>query len=171
VGDFIAAWRHFRSLQQQIFPASKLVFDVNRESIGSGFDWRKSFPGSGYVDVLGVDYYNNGNPTVTTAADWRDSLDDVDAYGAPKGLAQYSAFAKSVGLPLAVPEWSGNASKADSPAFIRGFHDFVSSHAGTGPGQVLYEIVFNVKGYDGQFILHGPGVLMPQSAAEYQRLW
>jgi hypothetical protein len=171
VGDFVSAWRHFRSLQQEIFPASKLVFDVNRESIGSGFDWRKSFPGASYVDVVGVDYYNNGNPTVNTAADWQGSLDDVDDHGAPKGLGQYAAFAKSVGLPLAIPEWSGNASKADSPAFIQGMHDYVSSHAGTGPGQVLYEIVFNVPGYDGQFVLHGPGVLMPQSAAAYQRLW
>jgi hypothetical protein len=167
VGDFVAAWKHFRALQQQIFPASKLVFCVNRESVGSGFDWRKSFPGAQYVDVMSVDYYNQW-PYVGTDADWAASLNQTDQYGAPKGLQAHLDFARSVGLPLAVSEWSGNADQGDSPVFIRHMHDYFAQHGGTGAGQLLYDILFNVPGYNGQFVLNGDGVRMPQYAKEYQ---
>jgi hypothetical protein len=41
---FMSSWRRYRALQQEIFPQSKLVFSVNRESVGNGIDWRKTFP-------------------------------------------------------------------------------------------------------------------------------
>src|SRR3954452_23021809 len=65
VGAFIQAWRRFRGLQEEIYPDAKLVFGVNRESIGTGMDWRLMFPGARYVDVMAVDYYNQ-SPCVTT---------------------------------------------------------------------------------------------------------
>ncbi|WP_347059032.1 glycosyl hydrolase [Blastococcus sp. HT6-30] len=168
--DFQSAWKRFRALQQEIYPESKLVFSLNRESVDSGIDWRETFPGAEYVDVMSVDYYNQF-PYVGTAQDWVESLDDVDAYGAPKGLEGHRQFAESVGLPLAVSEWSGNADWGDSPAFIEGMHDFFSTHAGDGPGEILYEILFNVDGYDRRFYMYGDGVRMPESAEAYRNLW
>lgn len=168
--DFITAWRRFRLLQKEIFPAARLVFCVNRVSVGNGMDWRAAFPGRRYVDVVGVDYYNQ-NPYIGSAQDWNTSLDQTDRYGGPEGLLQYLDFARQVGLPLAVPEWSGNAAEGDSPAFIRGMYEFFRDHAGHGPGQILYEILFNVDRDGGQWLLYGDGVRMPASAEEYRRLW
>ncbi|MGY1716353.1 glycosyl hydrolase [Geodermatophilus sp. SYSU D01106] len=168
-GDFIVAWQRFRALQQEIFPESQLVFCVNRESVGNGMDWREAFPGAEYVDVIGVDYYNNF-PYVDDQAGWDQTADDVDGHGAPKGIEEHLEFARSAGLPLAVPEWSGNALEGDSPAFMEAMNAFLQENAGDGPGEVLYDVLFNVDGYDGKFILY-PETLMPESAAAYQRLW
>jgi hypothetical protein len=168
--DFVTAWRRFRALQQQVFPEAQLVFCVNRESVDTGMDWRDFFPGARYVDVLAVDYYNT-SPPVSSAAEWADSLDDTDKWGGPRGLDQHLAFAESVGLPLAVPEWSGNADEGDSPAFIEGMHEFFDAHGGTGPGQLLYEIQFNEEQDDDNWALYDPSTRMPRSAKTYQDLW
>ena len=167
---FRSAWQRFRGLQEEIFPEAQLVFCVNRESVNTGIDWRKTFPGAEYVDVMSVDYYNQW-PHVRTAQEWTASLDDVDQYGAPKGLGKHREFAESVGLPLAISEWSGNADHGDSAAFMEGMYGFFSDHAGGGAGQMKYEILFNVDGYDRRFYVFGDGVRMPQTAAAYQRLW
>lgn len=163
---FITAWRKFRALQQEIFPSAQLVFCVNRESVGSGFDWRESFPGSQYVDVMGVDYYNQ-YPYVADSADWAETVQATDSDGAPKGLQQHLDFARSVGLPLAIPEWSGNADNGDSPAFIEGMHQFFSSNAGGGAGQVIYDVQFNEGKDGGRWLLYGD-TQMPKSAAAYR---
>jgi hypothetical protein len=168
--DFETAWKRYRALQQKIFPEAKLVFCLNRESSGANMDWRGFFPGADEVDVLAVDYYNQ-YPTVTTTAEWDASLDDVDAYGAPKGLARYRSFAASVGLPLAVPEWSGSARSGDEPAFVDGFLGYVRAHGGEGAGQVEYEILFDVDQDENNWNLYGDGGRMPESAAAYRRFF
>jgi hypothetical protein len=168
--DFLASWHRFRALQQSIFPQAQLVFCVNRESVGSGFDWRQSYP-SGEVDVLGVDYYNQ-YPYASTVADFQAATGLTDQWGAPKGLQGYAAFARSQGVPLAVPEWSGVADQGDSPAFIQGMHDWFAANAGSGPGQLLYEILFDIDNgaYGGNFILSTTSRLTA-SADAYRRLF
>ncbi|RBY87379.1 glycosyl hydrolase [Blastococcus sp. TF02A-26] len=170
--DFRAAWNRFRALQQEIYPESLLVFNVNRESVETGIDWRETFPGANQVDVLGVDYYNQ-YPYAGTDEEFQESLDDVDEYGAPKGLEAHRQFAEDMGLPFAVSEWSGNADFGDSPAFVEGMYQWFSMHGGTGAGQVLYEILFNVEDdrYGNRFLIFGDDVRMPDSAEAYRRLW
>jgi hypothetical protein len=168
--DFQTAWIRFRELQEEVFPEAELVFCVNRESVDTGMDWREFFPGAEHVDVLAVDYYNR-NPYVGSAEDWAESLEETDEWGAPKGLAEHLAFAREVGLPLAVPEWSGDADEGDSPAFIEGMYQFFDAHGGNGPGEVLYEVQFNMDKDDGNWALYDPSTRMPQSALTYQRLW
>ncbi|WP_337062345.1 malectin domain-containing carbohydrate-binding protein [Kineococcus sp. G2] len=167
--DFITAWKRYRAVQKEVFPASKLVFNVNRESVGNGVDWRKTFPGAQYVDVMGVDYYNQ-YPYAGDAATFASAIQQVDRYGAPKGLAKHLEFAGSVGLPLSVSEWSGNADNGDSPAFVQGMHDFFEAHGGTGAGKFLYEVQFNVD-RDGKRWLLSEGTRMPRSAAKYRELF
>jgi len=167
--DFITSWKRYRAIQKEVFPASKLVFNMNRESVNTGMDWRQTFPGAQYVDVLGVDYYNQ-YPYAGTAAAFASSIKETDGFGAPKGLAQHLAFAKSVGLPLAVSEWAGNADNGDSPAFIQGMHDFFQANGGTGAGRLLYEVQFNVD-IDNKRWLLSDGTRMPQSAAKYRELF
>ena len=167
--NFIAAWKRYRALQQQIFPASKLVFSVNRESVSSGIDWRKTFPGAAYVDVMSVDYYNQ-YPYVGDLATWNSSILQYDGYGAPKGLLRHLEFARSVGLPLAISEWSGNADNGDSVVWIEQMHNFFKVNGGTGAGKVLYEVLFNVDRDNRRLILY-PYTRMPNSAARYQQLF
>lgn len=169
-GDFTAAWKRYRALQQSIFPMAKLVFSLNRESIGTGMDWRQFFPGSQYVDVLSVDYYNQ-YPYVSTDAQWKTSLNDTDSYGAPKGLERYRTFAAGQGLPLAISEWSGHAGFGDSPTFVSNMLAYVKANGGTGAGRITYDILFNVGGYKGNFQLYGPDARMPLSSAAYARFF
>ena len=167
--SFIESWKRVRALQQKIYPESQLVFNVNRESGGADMDWRKFFPGAQYVDVMGVDYYNH-YPYVGSAEEWTDALDDTDKFGGPKGLQKHLDFARSVGLPLSVSEWSGHAENGDSVAYIEGMYEFFASNAGSGPGQVLFEVQFNVDKDDGIWLLYGD-TRMPKSAKAYQELW
>ncbi len=170
VADFKRAWIRFRSLQREIFPAAKLVFCPNAESSASlGLDWRDAFPGRDHVDVMGVDLYNQ-YPFAASAEQFGSALRLEDDHGAPRGLEQHRRFAQSVGLPFAVPEWSSNAGMGDSAAFVAGLHDWLGDHAGTGPGQLLYEIEFNVPGYGDSFQLF-PTTLQPRAAASYRKLW
>jgi F5/8 type C domain-containing protein/glycosyl hydrolase family 26 len=167
--QFISGWKRYRALQKEIFPAAKLVFSVNRNSVNTGMDWRSAFPGSAYVDVLGVDYYNQ-SPYAGTTAEFDSSILMTDGYGAPIGLKRHQEFAASVGLPFAVSEWSGNADLGDSPAYIQGMFDFFRTNGGTGAGNLLYEIQFNVDQDNARWMLY-PTTRMPLSAAKYQQLF
>ncbi|GAA4674724.1 glycosyl hydrolase [Frondihabitans cladoniiphilus] len=164
---FDAAWNRYRALQQQIFPQAKLVFSLNRESSGSsGIAWTKYFPGAANVDLISVDYYNQ-YPYVATDADWKASLSQTDAFGAPKGLDKYLAYAQTQGLPLAVSEWSGKASFGDSPVFVQDMLQYFKTHAGNSAGHIAYDVLFNVGGYSGDYQLFGPDAKMPLSSAAY----
>ena len=165
---FVAGWERYRALQQRGFSDAQRVFNVNRESVGSGLDWRKTFPGPEHVDVLSVDYYNHYH--VRSDAEFRSAALQYDSYGGPKGLLRHLEFASSVGLPLAISEWSGNADMGDSPALVRGVRDFLQEHGGTGPGQVLYECLFNVDRDGRNWSLSGHA-RMPASAEAYRRAW
>jgi len=169
VSHFLASWSRYRALQKKIMPNAKLVFSVNRESSGMGMDWRRAFPGRDQVDLMSVDYYNQ-YPFVRTAQEWTQSITQTDGYGAPKGLRAHLAFAKSVGLPLAISEWSNNADQGDSAAFMEGLHSFFVTNSGTGPGKLLYEVQFNVDQDATRWALF-PATRAPQAAAAYRRLW
>ncbi|NDI49192.1 glycosyl hydrolase [Goekera deserti] len=168
VAAFQEAWKRFRAMQQEIVPAAQLVFSVNRES-ANGIDWRTTFPGAEYVDVLGTNAYNQF-PYVASDADWDAYLNGTDATGAPRGLQQHLDFARSVGLPLAVSEWSGNADFGDSPAFVDNLHRWFAANAGSGPGQVLYEVQFNVPTDNRKWLLDADS-RMPAAADRYRELW
>nr|WP_246316350.1 glycosyl hydrolase [Kineococcus aurantiacus] len=164
-----AAWARYRRLQREVLPAAQLVMSVNRESVGSSRPWTDYFPGSDVVDVLGVDYYNQF-PYVATQARWDASVDDTSG-GEPVGLGAHLDFARSVGLPLSVGEWSGNAENGDSPVFVENMHRFFVEHGGSGAGQVLYEVQFNVDRDGGRWSLTPGSTRMPRSAQAYAALF
>ncbi|WP_163476064.1 glycosyl hydrolase [Geodermatophilus normandii] len=166
---FIEAWRRFRAMQQEIFPSSQMVFSANREAVGTGMDWRQMFPGAQYVDVMGVDYYNQW-PCVETQEEWNYAVVEKDEYGAPRGIEPHRQFARSVGLPLAVPEWGCNADQCDSPVYIENMYDYFRAHAGSGPGELLYESLFNVDFGGDRWRLYGSD-RMPLAAARYRELF
>ncbi|MGQ7298048.1 hypothetical protein [Quadrisphaera sp. KR29] len=164
--DFKAAWARYRAIQQDVFPDAQLVYGVNVTSSGTDLDWRTTWPGDGQADVLGVDTYN-GWPTITSEADFEAQLDARGDDGIPIGLNAYSEQAEQWDVPLAVPEWSGRAEMGDEPAYVEGMVDWFAEHAGDGPGQLTYEILFNAPQDDGNFQLYTEDSRMPESARAY----
>ena len=165
--DFVQAWRRFRVLQLQIMPSAKLVFCTNDvTNVANKLDWRTAFPGSDYVDVMSVDSYNQ-SPWVNSAAAFATKINSVDSYGAPIGIEKHRQFAEQVGLPMAVSEWGSNSLAGDAPVYMTSMKNWFRTHAGRGPGDVPYEIYFNVNNFgDAQYALF-PKTRMPLAAAAY----
>jgi hypothetical protein len=166
---FIESWRRFRALQREIFPQARLVLAMNRQSFGTGVDWRAMFPGAKYVDLMAVDYYNR-SPCIVTQQEWDAQVTATDGYGAPLGLEAHRQFAQSVGLPLAVPEWANDGAQCDSPVYVQNMHDFFRTNAGGGPGRIPYESYFNVI-WDGDIWRVFGNDRMPLAADRYRELF
>ncbi|MCY7396088.1 MAG: hypothetical protein LH468_08060 [Nocardioides sp.] len=171
VDDFRAAWSRFRDLQQEILPQAQLVFCPTSETSSSlGLRWTDATPDADDVDVMAVDYYNQ-YPFVDDKASFDDLLDEVDPEGAPRGLDAHRVYAGERGEPFAISEWNSNADMGDSAAFMVLMRRWLEQHAGSGAGEVLYEIQFNVSNYgSGQFMTHPVG-RQPDASAAYRTLW
>lgn len=170
IGDFTSAWQRFRALQLQHFPGAKLVFSPNWESAGSfGADWRQAFPGDGQVDVVSTCWYNTFAFT-DTPEEFQQVALTHDSFGGPRGLQRHLEFAASVGLPWAVSEWAPQADFGDSTVWMEQMSAFFAAHAGPGPGQLRYEILFNEE-RDGNAFALFPDTRLPNSAEAYARLW
>lgn len=169
VADFKKSWIRYRALQQEIFPEGQLTFSVNRESFEAGMDWRQMFPGSQYVDMMSVDYYNQ-YPHATSQQSFDAYLGTSDKWGGPMGLDGHLAFAKSVGLAVGISEWSGNADGGDQPAFMTAMYNYIKKNSGTGPGQIAYEVVFNIDREERRFVLW-PMTRQPNAAETYRNLF
>lgn len=162
IDDFITAWRRFRALQEQILPQAQLVFCTNGDTSGFGYDWRTAWPGDDYVDVYATDWYSE---LVTD--------DPFDPSGAPVGLEQHREFALDHGKPFALPEWGNRYSASgDSVEFMDLVHEFSAANGGSGPGQLAYEIYFNVSLTPNDFaIFPVDRTLAPDASATYRRLF
>ncbi len=167
--DFVTAWRRFRELQQEVFPESRLVFCLTRESVGSGIDWRETFPGAQHVDVVSMSFFNHDVDSADVDGFWERALSRDDT-GAPAGIQGFSDFARSVGLPFAVSEWGPHAAFGDGRTYTEQMYQWFRANAGTGPGQLLYEVLFNVERDDNPFAVF-PVTNVPEAAEAYQRLW
>jgi len=170
VENFKIGWRRYRGLQQQIFPAAKLVFGTNTDT-SFGYDWRTLWPGDQYVDVYGTDWY---------ASFYKLSIINGQQYagdGGPLSLEGHRQFAQDHGVPFCIPEWgvmNGPAGTGDDPSYIQYVHDFCVSNGGTGAGNVLYECYFNIDNGDGnRFLLLRGGSTAdnPNAAARYRSLF
>lgn len=177
VTNYITAWRRFHKLVQMNFPGANLVWCANSKSTWN-YDIRTLWPGDAYVDIIGVDAYNN-YPWVNSDSTFSMKTEELSAQGGPVGIERWRTYALAHGKPLAIPEWA-NASVnnggggGDAPTFMRLFHAWLAANGGGGPGNVLYEILFNVSGYGEHYELFRNGSVSSmqiKSAAVYQSLW
>lgn len=168
---FKNAWRRWYNIWQAILPGFHPVWSPNKDS---HYDdgWAKAIdcvPPLECVHVIGPDIYN-GYPAWTTTAQvaaWFTSYQN----GEPLGPEAWRLYALSLGKPFACPEWSNTAPNSgasngnESPAYVNYWNAWLRQNAGTGPGQVVYEILFNQwKEY--QF--YGSLAHQPATAAAYQ---
>lgn len=95
------------------------------------------YPGDDVVDIVGVDYYDQG-ATNKTPADFTKNAD------APDGLNWLMKFAKAHGKKMSVGEWgvapgSRYNTSGENPDFVRYMHDWFAANA----GNLAYEAYFN----------------------------
>ena len=173
IEDFKRSWNRFTERTRKLLPTAKMVWSGNSGTRWD-YDVRTAFPGVDTVDVVSVDWYNS-YPFVESADGFAEKIDLVEANGGPIGVEQWRRFAESVGLPLAISEWSSAAADSgggggDSPVFFELFHAWLAEHSGPAAGQVLYEVLFNVPGYESKFELY-PETSQPTAAEKYRELW
>lgn len=157
--DFRAAFARTSAILRREFPGVKVVINPAAGRTVPTEMW----PASGSFDVVGIDTYNEW-PFCGSASCQSTQLGRIETI-------RLQAAAR--GKPIAFPEW-GNAAVAgqpggggESPAFIDAFHGYLSEHAGTGAGQVLYETYFNIGGYPQRFEFT-PSNVQPKTAAQYR---
>lgn len=122
------------------------------------------YPGDSYVDIVGVDYYDNFPKH--TEAGWRQQF-NATYNGGPWGVGAWLDFAKSRGKKLALPEWGlsldAKAVDTDNPVFIENMYQFLSANS----QHIAYENYFNQKAHH-QIM---PANLNPKASAAYLRNW
>lgn len=104
------------------------------------------WPGDAYVDIVGVDFYDNGvGGYVVDDAAWSRLANKVDG-GGPVGIYAWYQYARARGKPFAVPEWAttdplASGPPTDRPVFIRKMHEFFSFAAARG--DLAFESYYN----------------------------
>lgn len=169
---FVTAWRRFRSIQKEVVPGLNLVWCVNDGTSSSlGLNLLDSFPGSSYVDVYGVDSYNwwpweDG----TSTSAFNNYMNAGIGTRTPTGPEAHRQAALAYGLPIGFGEWgnigsdSGGSGGGDAPAWIDKMFDWFFAHQGSGPGNVLYAVYFNI----GARFQVNPAPQMPNSATRFK---
>lgn len=167
---FITAWQRTAGIIRSEFPAVKMMLGT---AAANGYTVADAWPAG--VDVMSVDFYNEW-PWCADAACFDSKIEN--AAGA-NSLADLQRLAKAKGVPILVSEWASagqpraasDGGGGDAPAFMSSFYGWLKANAGTGPGQVLGEVYFNVPGYAARFEIYGGQAVQPKAAAEYRRLW
>lgn len=105
------------------------------------------WPGDSYVDLVCLDFYDNGvYGFVTSDAAWRALVDKTDRNG-PVGINSWYKWAKARGKRLAVPEWGltdpkkPGAAPTDRPVYIQKMYDYFRSIA--AKGDLEFESYYN----------------------------
>jgi beta-mannanase len=138
------------------------------------------YPGDGYVDTIGVDYYDKKYPNWGLNNSTDAKFKEMASRGTAKqpfGIYTWFDFAMSMKKPLSVDEWgtwnSGESTAGgDNDVYIRNMYGFFNSHkadtVATSKGRspaIAYEIYFNER-------IHKLGTsLSPKATAAYRALW
>jgi hypothetical protein len=170
--DFKATWvRFYAIVQAELVAKGKaafVTFNPNAEKWGKAVELSDAlYPGDAYVDVIGVDYYDNARHN--DEASWDAQVRATTPSGNPHGLLTWQAYARSHGKPLAVPEWGLETDMTtlnDNPFFVEKMNEFFHANAGSGSGQVLYANYF--EAWDNSW-LHPP-TQVPNASAMYKSL-
>lgn len=137
---YVAAFRHIVNLMRTI--SGGFVFDWTGAA-GQSFNGELAYPGDGYVDIVGMDIYDE--PGVNVAAE----------------LAPRAAFAAAHGKEVSYAEWGLTSSRGDDPAFIQAM---ASWFGGQGP-RLAYQSYFL------GLAVGSPLTSWPQSRALYSWLF
>lgn len=147
--DYINAFRHVHSIFKGTEPS--LLFDwCGTHRYGGGPAaygshstslWEASYPGAGYVDIMGLDAYNN-TPTLAN--------DDLRLAWYHEELNAFHNFAISKGLAVSFPEWGIGTpgpdyvnALLDPTMYLTAMRDFIANCPASGPGVFYHEELFD----------------------------
>ena len=176
----------FAKYFQRIVTAMRSVSGQNftfvwNPNVGEKVDLVKAYPGNDYVDVIGIDIYDqswipNSYPMPEGLTEeqkleiwtrtWNDKL--TMQYG----LNWFADFAKEHNKPLCIPEWGVNIRKdghggGDNPYFIQWMHDWMEQN------NVIWHIYFDYKAasLNDNHRLASPDTDFPNAAIKFLELW
>ena len=143
--NFAAYFRNIvtamRSVPGQSF---KFVWNPNAgNSFGDAYTAAQAYPGSAYVDYIGIDIYDEGWSTPATPQNaWANQLTQS------WGLNWVAGFAAAEGRPVVLPEWGADITSdghgmGDDPYFIDQFATWIVQH------NVAWTAYFNYDAPDG----------------------
>ena len=153
---WIALWRHIVTTMRSV-PGARFRFDWNPTLGWQQIPPDKVYPGDDYVDIIGLDVYNQTWEKTATTPElrWRDLMDR--SYG----LRWHADFARQHGKPMSFAEW-GTGTRADGhgggddPLFVRNMTEWIKEHDVLYHGYWDYPAKdFNAELSSGQFPLSG----------------
>lgn len=132
------------------------------------------WPGDAYVDLVGVDWYNNGSGTVggyvNTQSDW-DYMMKQGTTAEPVGFKSWVAFAAAHGCELCIPEWGaghGSGTPSTPAQDADGFVDLMLTWLATvAPDSFVFETYFNNASHS----IQPNSGLIPNFGREYFDNW
>lgn len=159
--SWVVYWRRIVTAMRAV-PGAAFRFDWNPTLGWQQIPADRLWPGDGFVDVIGLDVYNQ---TWNRAADtpekrWRDLMEQ------PYGLKWHAGFARRHGKPMSFAEWGTGTRPdghggGDDPLFIRNMGEWIRSQP------VLYHGYWDYPAPD--FNARLSGGRLPEAGAELRR--
>jgi hypothetical protein len=120
---FTSYWRHIVVAMRSVHGAS-FLFMWNTTVGTSSLPPTSAYPGDAFVDIVGMDVYDNVRGSLSDAARWRRLVDE------PYGLRWLSSFARAHHKPVSLPEWGLGfppEGGGDNPYFITHMAQFIKA--------------------------------------------
>lgn len=165
--NFKAGWARVAAIWKREFPECKIVLPAAMS---------RDIPVAMMPDPS---TYDLGGGTIYNAWPW-----EANGATAIKRLEEFRQQIEAAGKPFAITEWANSANPkengggGDAPGFITAMHSWMTKHAGTGPGKLVFETFFNTPGYPlDHELIHWDGASVkvsatqPQTAAKYKELF
>ncbi|MFJ8944030.1 glycoside hydrolase family 26 protein [Streptomyces sp. NPDC102395] len=114
-----AAWKRYWArivTAMRSVPGQRFRFDFTPNRGLDAVPWTECYPGDGYVDVIGMDAYDQPR-----------GMAFEDQVTEPYGLAAHVRFAAEHRKPISYPEW-GLWRNGDNPAYMHGMLDWFARH-------------------------------------------
>jgi hypothetical protein len=160
---FVNYWRQIVTTMRSV-PGAAFKFDWNPNLGYLQIPAQKVYPGDAYVDVIGLDVYN----------EWWSSADRDPVrrwstlMNKDNGLAWHAAFARQHGKPISFPEWGTGTRPdghggGDDPYFIQQMRRWISAN------NVLYHNYWDYAAPDYNSKLSGGR--LPKAGAMFRQLF
>lgn len=186
---FAEYWRQIVKTMRTVPGTEKLKFCWNPTLGPQQFPAEKAWPGDEFVDLIGVDVYDESWQPETYPWSESASVAEIEKrqrkvwaneiFGGDHGLAFWSKFARDHGKPLAICEWgvknrpTGHGGR-DNPYFVEQMHRFIADPVNNVFFHCYFD--FNCDPPDGhhQISPATPGATnaeFPRAAAKFRELF
>lgn len=184
---YAAYWREIVKTMRAVPGAERLQFCWNPALGWVGYPPEKAWPGNEFVDIVGLDVYDDSWMKGTYPWPANTTPQEVDArrrlvwdkviLNGPGGLVFWRDFSARHKKPFSIPEWGVNNredthSGRDNAFFVEQMHKYIAEPA----NNVYFHCYFDVQAGDGHHQL-SPGLAgtekteFPEAAAKFRALF